>query len=151
MDLDHLTVAQACGAVITVGAVVGVLAAGRRWARPKLKAFVADVRKIRDSILGREPQYDSITGEERVPELPGIGVRMAHIEVRADTQDVRLDKITTALEKVADQTVAISDLQDRVTKLELAAVERVVGKAESIAAYRAIEAAHESHPPAETD
>lgn len=129
-------------AIVVLSAIVAAV----RWVRPRLKRVKNDVVGARDSLLGREEVRDSITGEVKIPALPGIGVRM-------DSQERQMAVITEAVAKIAESHIrleqhdtAISDLSGRVSKLEQAAVERIVNRQESAAAFRAIEAAHKSTP-----
>lgn len=127
---------------IGMGLVVLLAAIGSwvRWLRPRVRKIGREVTGVRDSILGREAIHDSITGKEIAPALPGVGVRLAENERH-------LSVLSDAVAKIADSHVRLEDHESRIQKLEEAAVERVVGKAESIAAYRAIEAAAQASPP----
>lgn len=96
---------------------------------------------MRDAILGRDPVTDSITGKELAPALPGIGVRMEH-------QERQMETLTQAVRTIADTQVTVAAIQQevadhrgRIRRLEEATVERVVSRAESAAAWRAMEAA----------
>ena len=68
-------------------ALIGVMTLGAmifgffRWVRPKLKQASADIQAGRDALVGRDAIYDTITGKELAPALPGIGVRMATTEL----------------------------------------------------------------------
>jgi hypothetical protein len=139
----NLEPAQVGAGLVAVAAAIGALAllwkyavkawCGWRLARSKVGA-------VTDAILGREAVVDSITGKEIAPALPGMGVRMAH-------QEQQMEAITLAVTRLASQQEAIVELKrghedhaSRLARLEEAAVERVVTKAESAAAWRAIEA-----------
>jgi hypothetical protein len=134
-------------AIITLGAVCGVIAAFLKWVRPKWRNARAKWIRMVDSIAGRDAIIDSITGEEKVPALPGIGVRMAAVERHGEM-------LAVAVQKLVDQQVhqekmerRVDEIEGRVEKLELGTAERVVTKVESIAAYRAMEQALNSDPP----
>ncbi|MGZ6778162.1 MAG: hypothetical protein ACXVGO_04105 [Mycobacterium sp.] len=125
--------------LIGVGGALSLLAAWWRWLRPKYKRGKADGVAIRDAILGRDAIVDSITKKEIAPALPGIGQRMATVEQALITFAQNrhdLDALIESHEK-HDQ---------RIRALEDAAVERVVTKAESAAAWRAMEAATLAQP-----
>ncbi len=126
---------------IAAGTVLALIYGFLRWVRPGARALAKDFRAGRDALIGRDAIHDSITGVERVPALPGIGVRM-------DTTENQMAMLTTAVAKIADSHVMAEDHERRITKLEEAAVERVVARAESAAAWRAIEAVA-STPPAD--
>lgn len=130
--------------IFTAGALVTLLAATYRKVRPWWKEMGRDVRAGRDALIGREAIVHPETGRELAPAVPGIGARMANVE--------------TAIVAIAQQQKDIAGLQataanhdSRIGKLELAAVERVVGKAESTAAFHAIEAALKATPDAEAE
>lgn len=128
------------GAVLGVIALLGVFVGWLKWLRPKIRSARQDGVAIRDAILGRDPVVDSITGKEIAPALPGMGVRMAH-------QEQQMDLITRAVAQLASTHTRIDNHETRIQKLEEASVERVVTRAESAAAWRAMEAAHLSDPP----
>ncbi len=127
-NFDALTTSLV-GAFAFLAAVAGFF----RWVRPGVRALVKDFRAGRDALVGRDAIHDTITGREIVPALPGIGVRM-------DTTENQMKQLATALATLVDNSHRLDDLEPRVTKLEEAAVERVVARAESASAWRAIEA-----------
>lgn len=131
---------------IATAVLGGVVVGWIRYIRPRWRRSKAEVVAVRDAILGRDAVLDTITGEERVPALPGIGVRTAKLE-----QGMEL--LSVAVTKLADQNAAlvsigrdVTDLQTRVDRLEAAAVERVVAKVESTAAWSAVEAVANTTP-----
>jgi hypothetical protein len=146
--------------IIGVCTAVALLAGGYKvlWygkgnpRRPGLLlAFLIDLRGFRDAILGRDEVLDSITREVIKPPLPGIGTRMAH-------QETQMELLTVTVTKLVDQQVFLQGIAERVDsaesrldKLEAAAVERVVAKAESTAAWRAMEAATNAKPDVEPE
>jgi cell division protein FtsB len=131
------------GAVLSVllgmVALLGAAAGWLRWVRPRLSVLRAKFVQATDSLIGREEQRDSITGRVIAPALPGIGVRMENVERSIEsiatllksqhTQDQRLD----ALEHRNDA------IEHRVQQLEDGTIERIAAKAESVAAWRAVE------------
>ena len=141
---DLTTINAVTGALIALLTLMGILVGYLRWIRPRWRKFRGDVTGVRDALLGRDPVVDSITGREVQPALPGMGVRM-------DLQERQMEMMQVAVTKLVDQQKAIVHLEDRVTgvesrvkALEDAAVERVVTRAESVAAWRAMEAAASS-------
>lgn len=110
------------------------------------KGILLDLRALRDAILGRDAVRDSITNEVKIPPLPGIGMRMAHQEAMSLEQSERLAELTRALTTLVDQGRRLDEHDGRLAALESAAVERVVSKAESAAAWRAMEAATLAKP-----
>lgn len=102
-----------------------------------------DVRALRDTILGRDPVLDTITGHELSPAIPGLGARMAD-------QDERLDRLTTVVETLADVHVRVDALEVRVVAIEQNRdLERIVGKVESVQLMKTMETAINAEPPDE--
>jgi multidrug efflux pump subunit AcrA (membrane-fusion protein) len=127
------------GLVLTALGIVAIVGGWLRWVRPRWQRARRKVAGVFDAILGRDAIVDSITGKEIEPELPGIGVRMAH-------QESQMEKLTDAVAILADSHQRISSLEQRVTVLEDARTERAIAQAESAQAWRAIAALHESEP-----
>jgi hypothetical protein len=136
LDQAQVTISVALG----ICALVGVVVAHFRWVRPRYRSgkdmFVAG----RDSLIGRPAIVDTITGKEISPALPGVGVRLANVEAgQLETRDA-LRHIAAVMEGQQIQDRRIDRLESDVQSLKDAAVERVVAKAESAAAWRAVEA-----------
>ena len=111
-----------------------------RVVRPRIRKARATLTSAQDALLGREAIIDSITGREIAPALPGVGSRMAH-------QEQQMELLTVSVTKLVDQQQhqialerRVDGHEDRIKGLEDAAIERVVGKAESASAWRAMEA-----------
>lgn len=124
---------------ISAATLIGLLYAGLRWARPRWASVRHDVRAGRDALVGREPIVDSITGKEIAPALPGIGQRMATVEtalIALVDNERRLTHLETTVE---GHTEALKELRE-------STVERIVTRAESTAAFRAMEAAINADP-----
>ncbi|UUW87393.1 hypothetical protein [Pimelobacter simplex] len=128
------------GLVLGVIAVLGALLGYLRWVRPRIRRGIGVWVQIRDSLIGREEQRDSITGRKTADALPGIGVRMDNVERGQQEQSRALNHIATLIESQQQQDQRLDTVERRVDALEQAAIERVAGKAESVAAFRAIEA-----------
>lgn len=130
-----------CTAVALSAGAYKVLWYGTRNPRKPgwVKAGLERVRSAFDAILGREAVVDSITGKELAPALPGIGQRMSTVEQAL----VTFAQNQHELEIIRDLT---KEHGERLTALEEASVERVVSKAESAAAWRAMEAATKATP-----
>lgn len=115
--------------------VLGILAilipVWLKWIRPKWRAFIHDVAAGRDALVGRDAIHDPLSGTQIAPALPGVGKRMETIEA--------------ALVVLADNQAVLINHEERILALEQAAVERIVTRAESGAAYSAMEAAFRSH------
>jgi hypothetical protein len=129
-----LNATQTLLATLSAGILVLTgLAAWLRWVRPRIQKTRGEVVAIRDSILGRDPIVDTITGREIEPALPGIGVRMA-------ANEHNLERLTDAVSQIAQSHARLENHEERIVQLEAGAVERVMTKAESAAAWRAIAA-----------
>ena len=142
MDGLSAAVTLTLGLVALVTAVAGWV----RWARPRMQQRERDRIAQRDALIGRPPVYDSITRKEISPALPGIGQRMASMEsVVSDLvrSNLRHEAHELQLQSHADQ---LATHEREIADLQQARVERVVTKAESIAAYKAMEAAANATP-----
>lgn len=136
--------------ILLTAAVIGAL--GIIWkvvvrGRSTWRSAHAVFTKIVDTLVGREAVVDTITGEEKLPALPGIGVRMAH-------QEQQMELLAITVTKLVDQQVhqtqlaqRVDEHDDRLRVLEAAQVERVITRAESAQAWQAMEAAINSTPP----
>jgi hypothetical protein len=141
--------------------ILGGIASYVKWMRPFLSAAKADIISGRDALLGRDAIHDTITGREISPALPGMGIRMDTNETQMSLVVDAVAQIAPALAKIADtqkwqehadQVLAahqeqIGGLQKQVTAnareiadLRHGYVERIVSRADSEAAFRAIEA-----------
>ena len=124
--------------LIAVGGLATMAAGFWRWVLPQIVEDRAGRRAVRDVIVGREPIYDStVPGKLLVPALQGIGVRM--------------DTIESAVALLATNDRRLTDLEHRVSVVEAQAVERVITRMESTAAWGAVEAVAKSTPPEEED
>lgn len=144
------TLSKALIGVMTLGAMMfGFF----RWVHPGWRTLMSDARAGRDALVGRDAVYDSITGKELSPALPGIGVRQ-------DRTETAVALLTDAVAQLARTTLRLDDLDLRVRHieddhgsrlrvLEEAHVERVITRAESAAAWQAVEAVAKATPPDE--
>lgn len=159
-------VSNALEFVLLVGAAGALVAGWIKKVKPRLREREQDRIAQRDVLLGRPPIYDTIIPTKEIaPALPGIGQRMAEQESLSSRQAEQLAEMTRALTTLAEshkhQLVQdarldahereIGDHGDRLSKLENAAVERVVARAESAAAWRAMEAAHLAEAPLDVE
>jgi hypothetical protein len=122
-------VTLALGFIALVSAVAG---GWFKWVSPKFRRASAEVTEIRDNILGRPAIKNEITGKVIAEAVPSLGTQIAGLG--------------DAVRELTKSHKRLDDLEDRVEKLEEAAVERVVTRAESAAAFRAIEAAVQATP-----
>lgn len=127
-------VALAIGICTLGGLLVGYL----RVIRPRLRKAAARIGAALDTIAGRGPVMDSITGKQLAPELPSIGKRM-------DAMEGSVSRLVEVIEGQHKQDERLDDHETRLKRLEEQTVERVATKVESTQAWRAIEAvAHQS-------
>lgn len=122
-DLGHLA-AVAAPAVAVIGALG---AAWLRFGRPRWRTFFDKLDQGLTSVAGRPEIRDPATGRVLAPAVPGIGVRMANVE----------DAVTLL---VANQK-RLDDHDARIGKLEQAAIERIVNRADSALGWAAVVAA----------
>lgn len=138
MTLDHTSdlIGLALGLIALMGAVI----AWARWIRPRYRAGKARIIGAVDALVGRDAIHDSITGKEIAPPLPGMGQRMAAMETAVtNLADLAVSQ-SHQDERITEAHLRINALETRVDSLETGRVEQVVTKAESVAAYRAMEA-----------
>jgi hypothetical protein len=130
--------------------VLGILAivvpVWLKWGRPTYKALVKDFRAGRDALVGREAVLDSMSGTELAPALPGIGKRMENFEQALTTLAENAVTLADNQVTIADNQRVLLNHEDRIMALEEGAVERIVARAETTAAYGAMEAAYRSQP-----
>jgi len=150
-DLQHLTASQIAGAIITAGAVIGVLAGFAKWGWPRWRELWRRVSAALDSVAGRDEIVDPTSGKVLATALPGIGVRMADMEDWRREQVELMKSLTEAVTKLADQAPAIADLERRVANLEAASAERVIGKVEAVKALDVIQTAMNTQPPLDAE
>lgn len=119
----------------------------RPWLHDREKDRIAQ----RDALIGRPAIMDSITGAEIAPALPGIGHRMATME-GAVAELIRSSQRHEAHEAHLAHLDARADGHDHdIAELRSQTVERIVTKAESTAAWKAMEAATLADPDREAD
>jgi len=127
------------GLAVAAATLAGILYAAFLKARAAWRRGHRETVAVRDAILGRDAIIDTITRKELAPALPGIGQRMANTEAQ-------MAVITEAVAKLADTHQRLDKHEQRIEKLEAASVERIVTRAESAQAFRAMEAAINATP-----
>jgi hypothetical protein len=139
--LDITRTGEIVGLAVAIASLLAVVAGWLRWVRPRWRRATAQVVGVRDAILGREALVDTITGVQRVPALPGVGVRLANTEEA-------IEKLTELVERQGDYGARIEALEVRLTAIEESTIERIAGKAEMVELLRTIQAAQHAPPPA---
>lgn len=138
MDLGQVNALT--GVFLGIAGVLTVLVGWLKVIRPAWRHGWGKVTAAFDSINGRPAIVDSITGAEIEPALPGIGVRMAHQEAVSVELAAAVSRLADTQEQHLALARQVRRIDDRVAKLEAAAVERVVTKVESAEAWRAVQA-----------
>lgn len=146
------------GFIIGVCTVLTFLWAGWKWARPRLAEAKADRIAQRDAIIGRPAIKDSITGDELVPALPGIGQRMANTEQQMTSLAEAMTKLADSHQlinkigqQVAANTEGLASHNERITVLEEMKGERVLSKFEQIQLLKTMDTALKSDPSKHND
>lgn len=121
------------GLALSVLALLGFVLGWLRVVRPRWRRGLSRVGAALDTIAGREAITDNITGKELAPELPSIGKRMESVE---DS----VARLVDVVESQHHQDEQLADHERRLKQLEDQTIERIAAKAESVSAWRAVEA-----------
>lgn len=133
---------QAVSLALGIFALLAVVAGWLRWVRPKWRSATGRIVAALDTIAGREAITDTITGRELAPPLPSIGRRMESVEGS-------VSRLVEVIESQAEQNQRLDNHESRIEQLEAQVIERIAAKAESVSAWRAVEAvAKQADPPA---
>jgi hypothetical protein len=143
--------ATSLGIVLTLATLVGLWLTHYKVVRPWWRRIKRDVVGGRDVLVGRPAIVDPVSKKEIAPPLASLGERLeVHGERLEENQaeiNGTLKKVVALLESQQAQDRRLNDHEDqlaahddRIVNLENGVVERVVTKAESAAAFRAIEA-----------
>ena len=146
-----LTLQETAGVVTAVTVILGALVVVIRRIRPVWKSLRRDFIAGRDALVGREEIVHPETGRVVVPAVPGIGTRMANVEEaivaiarhQADIADLKVND--------ARHDATLAKHAEDIAALKLAQVERIVSKAESTAAFQAMEAVARAQPDLDVD
>lgn len=125
------------GTLVTIaGGILALLLAvlgWLRWLRPRVRKAISRTGAALDTIAGREAIVDNITGRELAPALPSIGKRMESVEGS-------VAQLVEVIKSQHQQDRRLDDHDHRIKQLEDGTIERIAGKAESVATWRAVEA-----------
>lgn len=145
---------EIASALIVVGTFFGGCVGLFVKLRPRWRKAWARVGAALDTIAGRPPITDSITGREIQPALPSIGVRMELVEVASIETRQAINHIATLLEVQRELTQRVDGHDDHlertdeeIRQLKEQVIERIAGKAEAVAAWRAVEAVAKHNDP----
>lgn len=123
------------GVVVIVAALAGLWF---KFLRPRLHRAGQFLGRIDETINGRAETRDHY-GKLLAPAVPALADRVGEL-----TDVVR--ELVSHREDLDSMKAAVDAHENRITRLESAAVERVVTKAESAAAWRAVEAVAQRDP-----
>lgn len=140
IEQTGVLVGIAASLVVVLGAVFGWL----RWVQPKIRHGLARGGAALDTVVGREAIVDNITGRELAPALPSIGKRM-------ESMEGTVSRLVEVIEGQHQQDKRLDDHERRLKQLEDGTIERIAAKAESVSAWRAVEAVAKSTPPDEIE
>lgn len=144
--MDTLGQITAIGASL-VAVLVGLAAFWLKVLQPRLEKAAHFLARVDETINGRPAELDSY-GRPRSPAIPALA------EQQAETQ-AQMRELTTAVRALVEHTQQLDEVRTivvdhdrRIGKLEEAYVERVVSRADSALAWRAVEAAvrADGHP-----
>jgi hypothetical protein len=136
LDNTQAVITLASGAVLILSALI---AAWVRKVGPWLKEQAWKRQAKDDFLVGRPPAINRITGEA-TPALPSAAEQFGAISKEVRSLSQQMGPLTQAVAQIAESHKRLDDHEGRIKTLEEQAVERVVTKAESAAAWRAMEA-----------
>jgi hypothetical protein len=118
--------------IITFGAAVAVVTAFIRWVWPQITTGARVLIAFKNAVLGTDEVTHPDTGAVVVPAQPGMGNRMATLEV-AVTELVRNNR-------------RLDNHEARLDRLEKGVEERTVNRTESVEMLRVIDTALRTPP-----
>lgn len=137
---------QTTEVIIWLGAALAVIGGWFKWIRPRARKWWKTGGAIVATLVGTDEVRHKVTGAVIAEAQPGVGVQLANLT----TAHVQLAGVVTKLVEQQEHTEALQDGQRdherRIVVLEAASVERIVTRAESAQAWRAVEAAHNAQP-----
>lgn len=132
--------------LVGIAALIGAIAAFVRWGLPRYRQARSTTRAVVATLVGTEEVRDPITNELIRPAQPGVGVQVSDLRM-AVTKLVEQQAHTEALQgHFHDLERRTKTNEDDIAELKAAQVERIVSRAESAAAFRAIEEAVKATP-----
>lgn len=106
----ELAATEAGWILAIISGITAILVIHRKIMR-RVRQWSATATQVSDVLLGREAMYDSITGQEVSPALPGIGTRMSK-------QEEQMELLTKAFSALSENHSRIDDHERRITALE---------------------------------
>lgn len=127
---------------VAAAALAVVVAGWAKWFLPRWRKVWRRANSALDTIGGSDAIVDPSSGRELRPAQPPLGTRLASLEDAV----VQIVGVVTEMSELRN---TVSQHEERLGSLEHAAIERVVSKAESAAAWTAIAEAQKAPPPPE--
>lgn len=125
--------------IIAFGGAAAVVIAFLRWVWPLIKTGAHVLVSFKNAVLGTEEVRHPDTGAVLVPEQPGIGSRMATLEV-AVTELVRNNR------RLDEHAVVLGSHDARLDRLEKASDERTAARTETVELLRVVDTALRTQP-----
>lgn len=144
--LDLSTFSDNIGWIVAIVLGLLTLAALTRKGWRKIRRAIKKGNDVVDTLVGRDAIYHPESGKELEPASPGIGARMVRLEDAFLTLVSQEDRISTVEHNQLAQGRRIDTHDDEIAELKAQSVERVVTRAESAAAWRAVEAIASTAP-----
>lgn len=109
-------VAEYLGWIVAIVGALGTLFVVARRSLRKAGGALAKGNQVFDVMLGRPAILHPETGEVLVPETPGIGTRMAHIESWQTRTDVILEKMADTTSELVRTNRRIDTVHDKLNR-----------------------------------
>ncbi|WP_028472128.1 hypothetical protein [Nocardioides alkalitolerans] len=140
--LSIATAIQAhAGWITAVGAAVIMLAGLFVWIKKKVREPIQNFNRGLVALVGREAVIDPATGMSLAPPIPGLGVRLAHIEEVMSQLAVNDQRTTQVFAQMETIHGRLNTLQEQIVNhMTDSESERQSRLAEQTAMWRAIEA-----------
>lgn len=119
--------------IITAAALLTALTVIYKWVWPWVRTGTRVLVAFKNAVLGTEEVKHPDTGAVLVPEQPGLGSRMATIEV--------------AVVELLRNNRRLDDHEVRLGRLEEASAERTAARTETVELLRVVDTALKTQPP----
>ncbi len=133
--LSPLEGARVLELIITFGAAVAVVWSFLKWVWPLIRTGATTLVAFKNAVLGTDEVIHPDTGKTLVPAQPGLGSRVASIEV--------------TLSELVRTNHRLDGLEGRVDSLERASAERTAARTETVELLRVVDTALKTQPPEE--
>jgi hypothetical protein len=132
--------------LVGLAALLAALAAFFKWVRPRYRQARSTTRAVVATLVGTDEVRDPITNQLIRDAQPGVGVQVSDLRL-AVTKLVEQQAHTEALQgEFHDLQRRTTVNEDDIAILKAAQIERIVNRADSAAAWRAMEAATLAQP-----